>query len=232
MDKEVIGAIVGGIATIVAALIAGILKKRDKKDSNGRQSAQAGWNVIQASGQQITQNINIDGAPVPPTSQKEDELLKRVSEIKDYANSILIDNETVLSPLFSEHPKREKVRESLRKLFIEQRGRANFGEWEGYLTNILSHDKYQESRDLIAELLTLLRQLHGSLYSYANSTESRMNNLETMKWYVWASSEDEAISIEQLRTIANDYLEYLRSLIEKIGVTTGRLKSQAIDKRT
>lgn len=227
MYKEVIAAIVGGVATIVAALIAGVFaaKKRDKKDANA-QTALAGRNVIQTSGQGITQHISVHEPITPLTTQEENELLKKTYEIKDYANRILIDNERVLSPLFSKRPKRGKVRESLRKLFTEQQSRANFGEWEGYLTNLLSLDSYQDSKDLIEELLKLLRQLHDSLYSYKDSTESRLNNYETMKWYVWASSNDEDISLEQLRSIAIDYLEYLRSLVEEIGVIAGRLKSQ------
>ncbi|NPA72174.1 MAG: hypothetical protein GXO35_05020 [Gammaproteobacteria bacterium] len=225
MEAEVVAAIISGIAVVFAAVIAGVFAIKKRNEDKNSQSAQAGGHVIQASGQ-ITQNISIND-PTAILSHQTDELLEIVSSIKDYANNILVENEIILSPLFSEKPKRDEVKEGIVKLFTEQRGRANFGEWEGYLTNALMLDKYQNVKDLIIELLLLLKQLHNSLYSYYdNSPYLRKNNVKTMKYYMIAMLENKDVSIEQLKISANAYLEFLRNTVEKIGMISGTLKSQ------
>ncbi len=158
---------------------------------------------------------------------RNEELLDIVIQIKKYANIILIENEKTLSPLFHDKPNRKKIKNSLHELFIEQKGRANFGEWEGYLTNAHKIIKYRPVKRLIAELITLLGQLHNSLYSYSDSSRAGESNFNTMKHYMMASIENESVSITNLRLSADSYLEFIRGKIEKIGVIAGKLKALA-----
>jgi hypothetical protein len=230
MSPEIVAAIIGGIAVVLSAVIAGIFKLKERGEED-KQSAQAGGHVIQAR-DNVAQNINIVEKAQSRNYQKYD-LLEVVSEIKEYANTILIENQKTLRPLFSKKPTRNEVKESLEILFNEQHGRANFGEWQGYLTNALEKKEYQPAKYMIVELLSLLEQLHASLYSYYSSSDFRLNNYETMKHYMVVSIENDNVSIEQLRLSAKDYLEFLRSLIEKIGVINGKLKFLSeLEKRT
>ena len=218
MKPEILAAIISGAAVVLAAVIAGIFKIKKSSEEKDNQSAQAGGHVIQASGQ-VTQNINISEQITQPYEKKD--LLAVTSQINKYANGILIENEKILSPIFSENPQRKKINKNMEKLFHIQHGRASFGEWQGYLTSMLDSTKNQIEKDLVTELLTLLSQLHDSLYAY-NSPSS---TLPLHKYQMLANIKDDVIAIEHLQLSAKYYLENLRSIIEKIGVITGRLKS-------
>ena len=246
MSSEITVAIISALAVIIAAIVTGIFsiakRKGDNKEASTRspqQTVQAGSNAIVARDGAV-QNVSINSqlplSPSPWTLSDSQKLLEVTDQITNRASEILEDNEKVLSSLFRDNPNRTQIRDNMMDLFTIQRSRASFGEWKAFLESMTVAGNNPEITEILKELVEYLEDLHDTLYSYSRSSETRARNVKllelftkdqlfTKKQIVTMVLDDENRTLQELQSIANDYLEYLRELTENIGRINGQLKA-------
>jgi len=216
MEKEIIAAIISAVAVVIAAIIGGIFawKKKDKSGES-TQTALTGGHAFQASGnshQHVYISETKETIEKPP-----DQLLITVAEIKEYTNGILVENQQILNPVFTKKPQLNKVRDEMIRLFGIQKARGKFGDWIAFLEHEQENEVNSKVTKEIGELITILKGLHESFYSYVDSPKNKSHIISRL--------DNGEISISEIQMMATNYLEHLRSAVERIGAINGKLKS-------
>lgn len=163
--------------------------------------------------------------------QLHNNLVNTANEILKCVDSSLKENQKIITPFLQNKSKREEVLSKVESLFNNQRDRGNFGTWQATLEHaILQTKENPQLQDAINQLLKILRQFHQSFYSYYKSNAENPEKYQTPKYEKYfiayaLNKEQSGFADEKVDTIAREYLESLRDLVEKMGSITFRLKT-------
>lgn len=96
---------------------------------------------------------------------KKEEVIANLETTYKTVNSILIENEEILSPLFTNNYNIEEVHDKMILLFNNQRNRGNFKRWIIYLSKQLKSESLpEESREQIENAIRLLNDFFRFFY--------------------------------------------------------------------
>ena len=154
-------------------------------------------------------------------------ILKIAEEILETANSSLIENEKALNPLFQDILQVETVHNRMTELYHNQRNRGDFGRWESFLKTALSKETELEIKSVIGNLLSDIDKLHDAFYSqipYPNDKPSK--NVTLQKLSLGTALGGYILDPEEIIQTAHRYLDYLRELIQDIGLRVGLLRGK------
>ncbi len=159
--------------------------------------------------------------------RKINNLVNTAKEILEGVNSSVIENQQVIIPFLQNQSKRHEVWSKVDFLFQGQRDRGNFGRWQSFLEAILETEENPQLQDAINQLLEIIQQFHQSFYSYYRSYAKNPEKYQTYKYdkhfVAYAlNKERSGFTDEEVVRIAEEYLDYLRGLVEKMGSITGR----------
>ncbi|OKH42941.1 hypothetical protein NIES2101_32035 [Calothrix sp. HK-06] len=162
-------------------------------------------------------------------NSKNHNIVNTAKEIFDCVNLSLIENQQLISPFLQNQSKREEVWSKVDFLFHGQRERGNFGTWKAILEAILETEENPKLQDAINKLIESLQKFHKSFYSYYRYKAEDPEKYETYKrdkhFVAYALNEEKSgFTDEEVAMIAEDYLNYLRGLVEEVGSITGRLE--------
>lgn len=156
-------------------------------------------------------------------------IVNTAKEILDCVNLSLIENQQVISPFLQNQSKREEVCSKVDFLFQNQRELGNFGKWKAILKAIIETEENPQLQGAINQLIKIIQQFHESFYSYYRYKAKNPEKYETYKrdkhFVAHAlNKEKSGFTDEEVVSIAEDYLNYLRGLVEEVGSITGRLE--------
>ena len=230
MSDQIIAEIIASVGAVIAAIIGGIFllhSTKAKKEKNNTPNIKSGGNTIIAS-EKATQNIFFSPSSEPmktPEEKRRIKLVETAEKIKERANSILIENEEILTPLFQPRPKVLVVRKAMVDLFNKQKSRADFSDWIGYLETEKEKEQNAKFKEYIGELLIPTIQLSNALYSNPNISLDGQVVYISKKKFLMADVLSGNVPLPEIRKFTEDYLEYLRDLISNIGQASGKIKS-------
>lgn len=157
-------------------------------------------------------------------------IVNTAKEIFDCVNLSLRENQQVIIPFIQNQSKREEVMSKVEYLFHGQKERGNFGRWQAIFKQaIFETEENPQLQGAINQLLEIIQQFHQSFYSYyrykAENPEKYLTDKYDKHFVAYAlNKEKSGFTDEEVVRIAEEYLEYLRDLVEKMGSITGRLE--------
>ncbi|GAA6617386.1 effector-associated domain EAD1-containing protein [Scytonema sp. NUACC26] len=162
--------------------------------------------------------------------RKINNLVNTAKEILERVNSSLIENLQVIIPFLQNNSKRDEVWSKVHFLFQGQRDRGNFGRWQSFLEAILETEEDPQLQGAINQLIEIILQFYKSFYSYYRSSTKNPKKFQLYKYdkdfVVYAlNKECSGFTDEEVALIAEEYLDYLRGLVEKMGSIIGRLET-------
>lgn len=156
-------------------------------------------------------------------------LLSVAEEILEQANSSLIENEKVLTPLFQDASARDRVYDDMVQLYHNQRNRGDFGRWKAFLEETLGKENDQGICSIITDLLSDVNQLYDAFYRvspYSSVKPSKNMTIDKLSVANALNSRTRyTLDYQGILQIARWYLDYLREIVEHIGRSVGRLRA-------
>lgn len=152
------------------------------------------------------------------------QILDTVEEILGRINEFAVENQEALRPLYRDPPDLNQVRRKLLDLWQVQRGRGLFGKWQAFLQASLNNMGNPQVRVAIHELLEVLGGLHVAFYSNKDPISKMLDRYPRKKGLLVYALDRKGIEAKEFRTKADEYLEFLRESVQKIGHIAGDLK--------
>ena len=154
-----------------------------------------------------------------------DSITTLVETILDSTNSMLAENQRILSPLFNPNPDIRSIGNNFGDLYNNQRHRGDFGKWLSYLKILQEKESDSKVREQMERLHAVLYELHRSFYKAPEQRE--INHLvgEHKGKILLIDYINARIPVQQMRTATQEYLDFLRDSIEQIGDIAGVLRA-------
>ncbi len=167
---------------------------------------------------------------------KKEEVIAILESIYKIVNSILIENEEILSPLFTHNYNIEEVHDKMVLLFNNQRNRGNFKRWIIYLTKQLKSDSLPEgSITHIKNAIHLLNEFFRFFYEKVpqdlkgNNLKIAINELQdeyppTKGIVANIINPSQNYEVREMQVLASRYLDDIRNAVEDFGESIEWLK--------
>ncbi len=171
---------------------------------------------------------------------EQERILSILELIPSIVESILIENQKILTNLFTEQESVEQVMVKMITLYNNQGNRRNFAEWITTLETLNQNAFSSEIRKEITFLIEKLSGLKTTIYSYdyvelspkrmikfkMQVTENLIDDNDIKKFHLTILNK---FPPQEIHSIVTNYLNYLRNSLENITSACVKIKNTIIE---